>query len=90
MVHWRNGSVISHDLLLSFFLGRGGQGDRGASSMSCSSLHYHVRLQLCRLFFLYCRYESVMNLFVVIVHFRASRAILSSVDLVLGLCLFVV
>jgi hypothetical protein len=84
--------VISHDLLLCFFLGRGGQGDggveRGASSMSCSSLHYHVRLQLCRLFFLYCRYESVMNLFVVIVHFRASRAILSSVDLVLRLCLF--
>ncbi len=67
---------------------RGRGGERGASSMSCSSLHYHVCLQLCRLFFLYCRYESVMNLFVVIVHFRASRAILSSVDLVLRLCLF--
>lgn len=73
------------------FLGgaaKGTGGERGASSMTCSSLHYHARLQLCRLFFLYCCYESVMNLFVVVVHFRASRAILSSVDLVLGLCLF--
>jgi hypothetical protein len=74
------------------FLGGGGQprGPRGkqkGSSMTCSYLHDHMRLQLCRLFFfLYCRYELVMNLFVV-VDFRAIRGILSSVDPVLGLCL---
>jgi hypothetical protein len=37
--------------------------------------------------FLYYRYESVMNLFVVVVDFKAFRAILTSVDLVFGLCL---
>jgi hypothetical protein len=67
---------------------KGTGGERGASSTTCSSLHDHMRLHCADSFFLYCRYESVMNLFVVVVHFRASRAILSSVDLVLGLCLF--